>query len=240
MRLLTLLSLSSFLTHAVAAPLDANDLHEALAIGAVEILRIDGLKNRCSTAMPESKSLIHAYTLLWQDKNRIERWAIHGYTKTAPERWKVTRDTAAQVALTTFDALPKNSKAAHCSSLYREIQNGSQNISTRTPKASRHLTQYLESNPLSSTDVEKLNYVSGCAKQTYNKSSNAQSNFDLDRVTLTCECLWDTTEKNTTPEERKLEDETARQGKSLSNLPHMHRIAPLLSKCFSNDLQQRR
>ncbi len=215
-----------------AALLDAASPDEALTMGAVDFRHIDEMRNVCASVMPEHKTAIHGYALAWLDRNEDEFKAIYSFTKTAPESWKSARDEFTNVGITTIRALSKAEQMAYCEYLFGRVESGEQDIARKTPNVSRFLAQYLINHPLSPLDVEMLNFRAGCEKQYYNRVRAEGGEFDLDRVTSLCQCLWDTTEQNTTAEERKLSNEYARRREPIDSLPHVQRIAPLLQTCF--------
>jgi hypothetical protein len=217
-----------------AALFDAESASEALAMGAVDFRHVDEMRNMCSRLMPERKTLINAYTLIWLDRNKAENWAIQSFTKVASDWWKTARDRTTDVGLTAFRVLPKDRQVAHCESFYGRIQTGELDIAQKTPKVSRFLAQYLENNPLSPIDIERLNFVGGCTKAAYNRARVEGGDFDLDKANPLCQCIWQTTEQNTTAAERALVNEAARRGEPANKLPHVQRIAPMLQKCFTS------
>lgn len=200
-------------------------------MAAVNIAHMDEMRIFCSKVIPESKTQIHAISLVWQEKNRSERSAVWIYSASAPGSFGLGRDVAAKAIITGVRVLPADKQINYCNNYFLQVHNGEQDFSSRTPKASAYLRQYLADHPLSATELDQVNTNMGSSKQAYNNAVTTKTGFDLDATASLCQCLWSTIQNNTTAAERREEDETARAGRPLGQLPHMQRIAPLLAKC---------
>jgi len=215
-------------------PVDVSSLGQA--IGSAEGLfafRAE-LRRDCGTLLPERKAAINGLAFFWHRRNQVEERALHAFWKSNnnPELIKlknVVRATT-QALLGAFRILPKEQQAAYCDSMFGLVHTGERDIARETPNVSRFLRQYLEANPLPQVEIERLDYVQGCMGQWWNRVGPVGP-YDLDDVKPVCECLLETTERNTSEEERELSRQAAKRDESLVQLPHMQRIAPLLQKC---------
>jgi hypothetical protein len=211
--------------------LDASNLRQALSMAAVRVSHMDEIRARCSSLVPASSREIHIYSLKWRTQNESELKAVLNFTKNAPQSLLETRDASSKSIMAAVEQLPTPKQIRYCMAYFDSIRKGERDFARTTPKLSKFLTEYIRESPLSASDEDRLNYEAGCAKQIANRAIAADADFNLDFTDATCKCLWDTTQRNTTAEERKLEDDTVREGKPLSTLPHWLRLQPLLAKC---------
>lgn len=213
------------------APLDADNLAEAFGMAATNMRHMDSMRALCSALMPDFKSQVHGIAMVWEQANQPERSAVQAYAVLAGNPFKVMMDTTSGIMLAAVHALPADKQRAYCVGFFGQARKGEQDFAARNPQASRYLRQYMAEHPLSAAQAEQLDFNTGCAKRTLERALAAKAGFDLDVTTSTCLCLWTATRNNTSAAERREQDEWARAGKPVGEMPHVRRIAPLLRQC---------
>jgi hypothetical protein len=215
---------------ATESPLDADNVDQALTMVAMRIRHIETVQRECAALIPAARAKIQRNTLLWHDQNINESLAIYAYLRKKPIGVDAIIEAANSTGNLAFKALPTEQQKAYCINLFVTIPDHQQDVVTKTPRASRYLTEYTAKNPISMDDLFRYNTLQGCMKAIFNKSLTTKSNFDLDEANRTCTCLTDVTVGNTTAAERRAVTES--QLKDNVKPAYLTRIAPKLASCF--------
>lgn len=210
-----------------AQMMDASNFDQAVAMVSLHGRIIDERRKYCGRYFPDQKRVINYYSLLWSDKNEFEIDAVESYLSNQDK--KNFYDKQAKFLEPTMSALNAItilvSRRTACEGFIKQLQEGTDNVAKKTPKASQYLTNYLKDHPLQEIEKQKANHMMGCVKQGFNKGA------DFDAAVPVCRCITNTTYSNLTIDELKEADRVARAGGDSEALPQSRRLFPLLMQC---------
>jgi hypothetical protein len=127
------------------APLDADNLGEAVGMVAVENRAIELSRKFCNEQFPELRRQVDSAAVSWRDRNQAEVRDLIAQKMDDSAASKI----AATAAFAAIHALSRDQQQQYCMDFAAGVPDGARDVSARTPRASQFLKEHLKAHPLS-------------------------------------------------------------------------------------------
>ena len=214
-----------------AQQVDADNLEEAATLGTLLLSATEGLRQQCVKLLPEKSKDIETLSLYWQDKNKIETRALTLYRESASKAWVNMISSLLVEQDKRQERLTADKRIQQCNTYFGNITSGKVNMSARIPKASALLSTYADEHPQSEDEYQRSEFRWGCMKQQANRALTNGLSFSIEKAQELCSCLVEIRQANTTPEQRRAENDYAGSNGTLPMPPHIKELLPLYQKC---------
>lgn len=200
------------------------------------VASIDASRKACAQLSPTESSQINVLSFVWELRNRDVTHAVEVYRGRNESNLNSEYESILKRDQSDFDKLNDAMKIEHCEKFLKQILDEAFDFVNQYPQAYTVLLNF-NSSLLNTPDSQyREDSFVGCMKGSARKVKKYGSVFDIDVAKVQCKCLTAVHIENTTLEERSLEQTAARNGKSIFDLEHIKRIAPVLARCATQTI----
>jgi len=210
----------------------SSEIERAISVGETQLLEIGLQAELCNTAIPDASNYFDNFVFLWRSNNEMELRALDSANNHGIDVLRGVDDRVIKNELKRIKELPKEDQITYCGEYAAKIKNGDSDIGSIAPTSSVALADYLSNNPLSKTELQRLDDRDGCMKKIYNSALSAGSIFNLASSEAICTCISLVMQKNITEEDRAQMQPLLEAGKSVVDQPAMKKLVPMIAECI--------